>query len=251
MAIIINSYALTYRRVGRLISSFNSTCRANTIDPETHNSAPKKPRTLEDILNEFGPSDQVQFDPFQPEAPRKARANLPHWFPSQPEPIDYLHLFLTDDLWQTITTNSNRYAAFQHRTNLKERHRAWKNMIPEELRVFVGALIYMGIHKEPQIKDYWNTDIHLGLLHTIPFHMSLRRFEQIKRFLHISDAEDDIRQGRDNSPEWWHKLKPLTSALQHSFMKWYTLSSIVSMDELMVRCFGRFIHTYKMLSKPI
>jgi hypothetical protein len=49
MAIIINSYALTYRRVNRLISSFNSTCRPNTMDPETHNSAPKKPRTLEDI----------------------------------------------------------------------------------------------------------------------------------------------------------------------------------------------------------
>jgi hypothetical protein len=57
MAIIINLYVLTYRHVGRLISSFNSTCRANTMDPETYNSAPKKPYTLKDILNEFGPSD--------------------------------------------------------------------------------------------------------------------------------------------------------------------------------------------------
>jgi hypothetical protein len=54
MAIIINLYALTYRRVDRLISSFNSTCRLNTIDSETYNSAPKKPCTLKDILNEFG-----------------------------------------------------------------------------------------------------------------------------------------------------------------------------------------------------
>jgi hypothetical protein len=98
MAIIINSYALTYRRVNRLISSFNNTCRPNTIDPETHNSALKKPCTLKDILNEFGPSDQVQFDLFQPEASQKARANLPHWFLSQPKPIDYLHLFLTNNL---------------------------------------------------------------------------------------------------------------------------------------------------------
>jgi hypothetical protein len=57
MAIIINLYALTYRRVGRLISSFNSTCRTFIIDPETYNSAPKKPCTLEDILNKFGPFD--------------------------------------------------------------------------------------------------------------------------------------------------------------------------------------------------
>jgi Transposase IS4 len=124
-------------------------------------------------------------------------------------------------------------------------------MIPEELRVFVGALIYMGIHKEPQIKDYWNTNIHLGPLHTIASHISLRRFEQIKRFLHISDAEEDIRQGRDSSPEWWHKLEPLASALQHSFMRLYAPSSTVSVDELMVRCCGRSKHTYKMPSKPI
>jgi hypothetical protein len=77
------------------------------MDPETHNSAPATPlpppkqklRTLKDILDEFGDLDQVQFDPFQPEACTEACANLPHSFLSQPEPIDYLNLFLTDDLW--------------------------------------------------------------------------------------------------------------------------------------------------------
>ena len=90
------------------------------MDPETHNTAPAKPavlpkqklRTLKDILDEFGDLDQVQFDPFQPEVHTEARANLHHSFPSQPELIDYLNLFLTDDLWQTISTNTNRYAAF-------------------------------------------------------------------------------------------------------------------------------------------
>jgi hypothetical protein len=70
------------------------------MDPETALNAKAKalPRTLEDILNEFGTLDQVQFDPFLPEAPTIARANLPHSFSSQPHPIDYLNLFLTDDL---------------------------------------------------------------------------------------------------------------------------------------------------------
>jgi hypothetical protein len=90
------------------------------MDPETHNSAPATPpappkqklRNLKDILDEFGDLDQVQFDLFQPEACTEARANLPHSFPSQPELINYLNLFLTDDLWQTISTNTNRYATF-------------------------------------------------------------------------------------------------------------------------------------------
>jgi hypothetical protein len=36
----------------------------------------------------------------------------------------------------------------------EERHQPWKNLIPEELRVFVKAAIYIGVHKEPQIEDY-------------------------------------------------------------------------------------------------
>jgi len=43
------------------------------MDPGTAPNAKAKakalPRTLEDILNEFGAPDQVQFDPFLPEAP--------------------------------------------------------------------------------------------------------------------------------------------------------------------------------------
>jgi len=109
----------------------------------------------------------------------------------------------------------------------------------------------MGVHKEPQIEDYWNTSIQSGPLHTVAFHMSLRRFEQLRRFLHISNAEDDIRQGRDCVGKWWYKLEPLVSSLQSSFMRFYTPSSKVSIDKLIVRCFGRSIHTYKMPNKPI
>ena len=52
----------------------------------------------------------------------------------------------------------------------------------EELYVFIGVIIYMGVHKEPQIEMYWNTDFNKGPLHSIPKHISLRRFEQIKRY---------------------------------------------------------------------
>ena len=221
--------------------------------PKSASKAPKKLYTLEEILNEFETLDQVRFDPFQPETRTKARANLPQSFLSQLQlqPLNYFNLFFTDDLWKTITTNSNRYAAFQHRTKLEERCRPWKTLIPEELRVFVGAAIYMGVHKEPQIENYWNTNIQTGPLHTIPIHISLCRFEQIKRYLHISDAEEDIRQGKDCTNQWWHKLEPLASALQRSFVRFYIPSSEVSVDEIMVRCFGRSLHTYKMPNKPI
>ena len=94
--------------------------------------------------------------------------------------------------------------------------------------------MYMGIHSEPQIEDYWNTKINSGPLYTIPFHISIRRFQQIKRYLHISNSEEDIQQQRSSTDEWWYKLEPLASDLQRSFRRFYTPGSKVSVGTLLI-----------------
>jgi len=133
----------------------------------------------------------------------------------------------------------------------------------------------MGVHDEPQYDMYWNTDFNKGPLHTISSHISLRRFEQIKRYCHISCSESDKQKGYHlpGNKIWWYKLEPLASAIQKSSQKYYSPSSDVSIDELMVRCFGRCVsliftplplyfttllinysrssHIYKMPKKPI
>ena len=111
----------------------------------------------------------------------------------------------------------------------------------EELYVFIGALIYIGIHKEPSLAIYWNTDKDKGPLYTLPHHISLRRYEQIKRYCHISCSESDLRAGYDlpTNKRWWYKLEPLASSIQASSQLYYTPSSEVSIDEIMVQCFGR------------
>jgi hypothetical protein len=119
--------------------------------------------------------------------------------------------------------------------------REWSDLLIEELYVFIGVIIYMGIHIEPQISMYWNTDFNKGPLHSISSHISLRRFEQIKRYCHISCPESDEHAGYHlpSNKIWWYKLEPLASSLQASFQRYYSPSSEVSIDELMVRCFGR------------
>ena len=55
----------------------------STSTPKSTSKATKLlPCALEDILNEFKPPKEVQFDPFKPEARTKAHANIPHSFPS-------------------------------------------------------------------------------------------------------------------------------------------------------------------------
>jgi len=162
-------------------------------------------------------------------------------------------LFFTPDLLRTITTNSNRYANIQRLRIPQEKAREWTDLLIEELYVFLGTIIYMGVHEEPAIEMYWNTDFNKGPLHTISTHISLRRFQQIKRFCHISCPESDERAGYHLpcNKIWWYKLEPLASSIQASSQRYYSPSSTVSIDKLMVRCFGRFVVSFSSLTTPL
>ena len=61
--------------------------------------------------------------------------------------------------------------------------------------MFLRAIIYMGIHEEPQVEMYWNTDFNKGPLYSISTYITLRRFQQIKRYFYISYPEDDQKKG--------------------------------------------------------
>ena len=59
----------------------------------------------------------------------------------------------------------------------EEGMREWTDLLVDELYVFIGAIIYMGIREEPDTSMYWNTDFNKGPLHTIPSHISLHRYQ--------------------------------------------------------------------------
>jgi hypothetical protein len=55
--------------------------------------------------------------------------------------------------------------------------REWSDLLIEELYVFLGAIIYMEVHNEPQSEMYWNTDFNKGPIYMISSHISLCCFE--------------------------------------------------------------------------
>ena len=138
---------------------------------DSKTAASSKARSLEDILAEFGSIDQVIFEPVQLEPHKDAQALLPPTFLPDSHPFDYFTLYFTPELFETITKNTNQYAAIQRIHVVEERLREWDSLVLEELYVFIGATIYMGIHEEPSLDIYWNTDINKGPLHTLPRHI--------------------------------------------------------------------------------
>ncbi|PMD42399.1 hypothetical protein L207DRAFT_622423 [Hyaloscypha variabilis F] len=122
--------------------------------PKKQQPKKQKAKSLKDILRQLGPIANVSYQPFKPESKRPAQALLPTSFPRNAHPFDYFSLFFTHDLFRTITTNTNQYAGIQQIHVPQERVRGWTNLLVEELYVFIGSIIYMGVHEEPQAKIY-------------------------------------------------------------------------------------------------
>jgi hypothetical protein len=100
----------------------------------------------------------------------------------------------------------------------QERAWEWTDLLVEELYVFIGVVLYMGVYYEPQIELYWNSDFNKGPLYLIIAHIGLCRFEQIKRYCHISCSENDEcnKYYLPTNKIWWYKLEPLASSIQAS-----------------------------------
>jgi hypothetical protein len=71
----------------------------------------------------------------------------------------------------------------------------------------------------------------------------LMRFEQIKRFLHVSSPAATINN-------YFEKLEPLLSHVRDVSKRIYTPSSNVSVDEMIIWFSGRSVHTVRMKNKP-
>lgn len=77
--------------------------------------------------------------------------------------------------------------------------------------------------------------------------MTIVRFEQLKRYFHVSDPT----LPKPIDKKWYTKLEPLSSTLRKSFQQFFVPGTKVSVDEMMIRFFGRSKHTVKIKNKPI
>lgn len=122
----------------------------------------------------------------------------------------------------------------------------------------------MGIHPLSDTTLYWNPNREKAATHPIPDVLSLIRYEQLRRYFHISDPrsnqgcpvepteeEEDTMPQEDVQNIWWYKIEPLVSEFRDNCKKYWKPSTRVAVDEMMIRFFGRSYHTFKMPGKPI
>lgn len=149
------------------------------------------------------------------------------------DPIDYLNLFLSDSLIDTIVSESNYYASSKgKRTQLTS----------EELLKVIGILYLSGYSPVPQRRLYWSSenDTRNELIATS---MPRTRFEDILSIIHFNHIE--------NKDDRAYKVRPLMDSINNSFKEFIPQSDEYSIDESMIKYFGRHPAKQFIRSKPI
>ncbi len=155
---------------------------------------------------------------------------------SQSSPQDLFSRFFTDAVWDHIVVETNRYANSFGLNNPDGR--TWTDTTVEEMKAFVGLLICMGIVRLPRLELYWSSQFSLIKTPGISTIMPLRRFEQIWRFLHLTDNNLEIAYGQPGYDKLF-KVRKLLDLLCPRFESEFELHQSCTIDEAMIPFKGR------------
>ncbi len=156
--------------------------------------------------------------------------------------------FFTDEVWDLITVETNRYAFQQQQRSLHVSPRAWHDVSVPEMKSFIGIMILMGICRLPRLRLYWTTK-YPYISPEINKIMSLTRFEQIYRFLHLCNSEKEIPAGNPGH-DYLFKVRSLLDLLAPRFFSEYNTHEELSVDEAMIPFKGRLGIKQYMKDKP-
>ena len=109
-------------------------------------------------------------------------------------PKEYFNDFFTNDLLEDIVIQTNLYARqINVDTNFHTNS--------EEMMVFIGILLYMGVFDVSLIEDYWSTYTRIP---QVADFMSSKHFLLIRSLLHFNDNENAT-----NSTDRFFKIRPI------------------------------------------
>ena len=162
------------------------------------------------------------------------------------EPSQFFKLFLTPELVQNIVDQTNLYAKqhlesqqFQQyaANHPKSRSLKWKETNSEEMMVFLGLTLLMGLDKKPQLNMYWSTD---PLFYSPIFSATMKRdrYFLILKFLHFNDNRN-IPPRNDANRDRLYKVRPLLNYLGQKFEEVYTPGKCIAVDESLMLWKGR------------
>jgi len=106
----------------------------------------------------------------------------------------------------------------------------------EEIKRYIGILLYLGALKLPQLRMAWSKDLKLT---AITDSMPRGRFEKIKQCLHFNDNAKQLKKG-DCNYDKLYKIRPLLRILKENLGK-QPREEHQSVDEQIIAFKGMFL----------
>jgi len=179
-----------------------------------------------------------------------------------PTPLELFQLFTPISLVQSWVYYSESWVSHliqngvidSYNTAISDHSRInkWDGLSVAQVYVWLGLLIYLGIHKENTIKSHWSSP-SLGVqspLHSVIKFMPLWRFEIISRYIRTFDHTLLDLRNEEDLPKAFQAAEPWSDLIQKVSAQLYLPGNNVTVDECMVPFTGRSKDTTLVKNKP-
>lgn len=151
-------------------------------------------------------------------------------------PVEVFEKLFDDEIFDHLMQQTNLYSS------QKNRHAFFVSKA--DLKLSVAILLLTGYHKLPSERNYWSLDEDLGVP-MVAKTMSRNRFQETKRYIHLVDNENLVIQDK------MAKLRAVMSLLNQKFEQWGVLHENLSIDDAMVKFYGRYSSKQYIKGKPV
>jgi hypothetical protein len=166
----------------------------------------------------------------------------------------YFKMMFPVKLANEIATETNRFALAEAKKQAERSSKprvTWNPTTGEEIYVFVGIAIAMALNPQKGgYKQYWLATSNGGLVGAnLGRYMTLRRYIDLRKNLHFTDNDTDVAVDHPKYDKL-KKLRCVVDTFNGQSKKFFTLGDTTSVDEGMVKFFGRSYLKQYMQNKP-
>lgn len=159
-------------------------------------------------------------------------------------PIALFSLFFDAEVLDRIVYHTNQHAEkLQADVPPTLAHRRWKPTSSSELYTYLAIVVYMGVHREPSLVEYWQKLHSTAPRHEINRYMAKERWEQLNRYLYCTEVNQSFK-----SP--FGRIWDLSETLRERSFKYWTPGVHLCVDEAIARFTGRASELVIIKTKP-